>query len=89
MFEYDSEKSEANKSKHGLNFEQAQLIWNDLRRVEVKAASTAEPRFMVIAKLNEKHWSAIVTYREKNIRIISVRRSRKNEVELYESRRIR
>lgn len=32
-----------------------------------------------------KHWSAVVTYREGRVRLISVRRSRKKEVELYES----
>jgi len=61
------------------------LLWNDPRRVEIQAKSTTEPRFMVIGKLEGKHWSAIVTYREDKIRLISVRRSRNDEVEIYES----
>lgn len=85
VFEYDPEKSQINKSKHGLDFEQAQLLWNDPLRVEIQANSTTEPRFMVIGQLAGKHWSAIVTYRNKNIRLISVRRSRDDEVEVYES----
>ncbi len=85
MFEYDPAKSQHNKSKHGLDFEEAQLIWSDPRRVEIQASSTTEPRFMVIGQVKGKHWSAIITYREKNIRLISVRRSRDDEVKVYES----
>lgn len=85
QFEYDSSKSLTNQAKHGINFEQAQLLWNDPLRVEIEAQSDVEPRFMVIGKMGGKHWSAIITYREKAIRIISVRRSRKNEVILYET----
>lgn len=84
MFEYDSDKSQNNQSKHGINFEQAQLLWDDVQRVELQAKSTTEPRFMVIGKIEGKHWSAIVTYRNENIRIISVRRSRDDEVKFYE-----
>ena len=85
MFEYDPAKSQLNKAKHGLDFEEAQLLWSDPRRVEIQASSTTEPRFMVIGQAEGKHWSAIITYRENNIRLISVRRSRDDEVEFYES----
>lgn len=84
-FEYDPSKSQSNLTKHGIDFKRARLLWRDTNRVEVQARSTAEPRFLVIAKIEEKHWSAIITYRGNAIRIISVRRSRKNEVLLYES----
>jgi uncharacterized protein len=85
LFEYDSGKSQGNKSKHGIDFDEAQLLWNDVFRVEIQAQSTTEPRFIIIGKVWNKHWSAIVTYRDESIRIISVRRSRENEVNLYES----
>jgi len=85
VFEYDPEKSLGNQAKHGLDFEQAQALWDDPAIVQVQASSTIEPRVMVIGKIKEKHWSAIVTYRKGNIRLISVRRSRKDEVTLYES----
>lgn len=84
-FEYDSKKSDSNKSKHGIDFEEAQLIWEDPDFLEVQAKSDDEPRFLVIGKITHKHWSAVITYRDGNIRIISVRRSRKTEVILYES----
>jgi uncharacterized DUF497 family protein len=84
VFEYDPGKSQLNKSKHGLDFEQAQLLWGDPRRVEIQASSTTDPRFMVIGQVEGKCWSAIITYRENNIRLISVRRSRDDEVEIYE-----
>jgi uncharacterized protein len=84
-FEYDPVKSQSNKLKHGIDFEEAQSLWSDVERVEIQAISTTEPRVMVIGKLQQKHWSAIVTYRNQIIRIISVRRSRDSEVALYES----
>ena len=85
VFEYDVTKSKSNQLKHGIDFEQAQLLWNDPQRVEVRAKDTTEPRFMIIGQIATKHWFAIVTYRKRNIRIISVRRSRDNEVKFYES----
>jgi hypothetical protein len=84
-FEYDPAKSESNWFKHGISFEQAQQLWLDPLRVQIQAKSMIEPRFMVIGKIQDKYWSAIVTYRKETIRIISVRRSRKEEVALYES----
>jgi uncharacterized DUF497 family protein len=53
--------------------------------VEVPARTTDEPRWLLIGTIDEKHWSAIITRRGDNIRLISVRRSRDEEVEIYES----
>lgn len=85
FFEFDSKKSQSNKDKHGIDFEEAQKIWEDPDLLEVQAKSDDEPRFLVIGKIGEKHWSAVITYRNDNIRIISVRRSRETEVAIYES----
>jgi uncharacterized protein len=85
QFEYDPVKSQINQSKHGIDFEKAKMLWNDSYRVEIQALSTNEPRFMIIGKIDSKNWSAIVTYRGSVVRIISVRRSRDNEVKIYES----
>jgi uncharacterized DUF497 family protein len=84
-FEYDPTKSLANLHKHGIDFEQAQELWQDSNLVEVQARTADEPRFMVIGMLDDKHWSAVITYRGHAIRLISVRRSRDEEVKLYES----
>ena len=84
-FNYDSEKSKINSEKHGIDFEQAQAIWNDPDALEIPAISAQEPRFLVIGRIESKHWSAVITYREEMVRIISVRRSRENEVKLYEN----
>ena len=84
-FEFDESKSQVNLSKHGINFIDAQLLWNDPMLLEIPAKTEDEPRFLVIGLINGKHWSAILTYRGKNIRLISVRRSRTEEVTLYES----
>lgn len=84
-FEFDEAKSQANLDKHGMDFVAAQELWKDPHLLEIRAKSDDEPRFALIGKIGEKHWSAVVTYREDRIRLISVRRSRKKEIELYES----
>lgn len=87
-FEFDETKNESNKKKHGIDFIKAQELWEDIERIEIPARTEDEPRVLVIGKVAEKHWSAVITYRKDRIRIISVRRSRKEEVKIYESFRI-
>lgn len=84
-FEFDEIKSQANLLKHGIDFIGAQALWNDPRLLEIPAKTEDEPRFLIIGLINGKHWSAVITYRGTNIRLISVRRSRTEEVALYES----
>ncbi len=84
-FEYDPEKSAQNKRKHGIDFEEAQALWADSALVEIPARTSDEPRWLLIGKINDKHWSAVVTQRGENLRLISVRRSRQEEVTIYES----
>jgi hypothetical protein len=84
-FEFDEQKSRANKAKHGLDFVEAQALWYDADALEIPARMDDESRNMVIGKIGDRHWSAIVTQRGEKIRLISVRRSRKKERELYES----
>ena len=83
-FEFDDDKSRANLSKHGIDFEAAQELWQDPDLLEIQAKTEGEPRFRIIGRIGAKHWSAVVTYREGRIRLISVRRARNREVELYE-----
>ncbi len=84
-FEYDNNKSTSNLKKHGINFISAQALWVDYELIELQVKSKDKPRFLVIGLIAKKHWSAVITYRSDAIRIISVRRSRKKEVKLYES----
>ena len=84
-FEFDESKSQANKSKHGIDFVEAQALWTDESFVEIQARTEDEPRFVVVGMISGKHWSAVITYRGERVRLISVRRSRVEEVEIYES----
>ncbi len=84
-FEFDKRKSKINKDKHGFDFIEAQVLWEDTNRIEIPAKTTDEERYVLIGMISDKCWSAIVTYRSEKVRIISVRRSRKEEVEIYES----
>ncbi|MGI9318152.1 MAG: BrnT family toxin [bacterium] len=84
-FEFDSRKSNSNLKKHGIDFVEAQLLWLDPNLLEIPAKTIDESRYLMIGKILDKHWSAIITYRNKNIRIISVRRARDEEIGIYES----
>ncbi len=84
-FEFDKNKSEANKQKHGIDFNEAKKLWEDSDYVEIPIKTIDEPRFLVIGKISGKSWTGVITYRGKRIRIISIRRSRKEEIDIYES----
>jgi uncharacterized DUF497 family protein len=84
-FEFDEGKSKANKRKHGIDFVEAQALWEDVDALEIPAQTQDEPRSIVIGRLGKKLWSAIITRRGERTRIISVRRSRNEERDLYES----
>jgi len=83
-FEFDENKSEINKQKHGIDFNEAQELWEDLDYIEIPVKTSDEPRFLIIGKIGQKYWTGIITYRGEKIRIISVRRSRKEEIDIYE-----
>jgi uncharacterized DUF497 family protein len=84
-FEFDPHKSTANRAKHGIDFVEAQALWLDDMRVEIPARTEDEPRFPVVGRIAGKHWSAVITYRDERVRLISVRRSRPEEIAIYES----
>jgi hypothetical protein len=84
VFEFDEAKSRANKDKHGIDFVEAQALWQDGNLLRIAARAADELRFVVIGLIGGKHWSAVVTYRGEAIRLISVRRSRAREVQAYE-----
>jgi len=83
-FEFDSNKSKLNKDKHGIDFLEGQLLWDDPDYIEIPAKTMDEQRSLIIGKIQDKHYSAIITYRKEKIRIISIRRSQHKEVEIYE-----
>jgi uncharacterized DUF497 family protein len=83
LFEFDPSKSAANKAKHGIDFVDAQRIWSDVDRLEIPARSSGEPRVQVIGRIDDRVWSAFITYRNDKIRIISVRRARPEEEAWY------
>jgi uncharacterized protein len=72
-------------TRHGIDFEEAQALWADPALMEIPARTSDEARWLVIGKIGRMHWSAVVTRRSDNIRLISVRRSREEEVTIYES----
>ncbi len=86
-FEWDDDKNSSNKTKHGIDFETAKELWLDKNRLEIRVPYPIEDRWIVIGKLQRKIWTAIYTIRSESVRIISVRRARKKEEELYENKK--
>ena len=84
-FEFDTAKRESNRAEHGIDFVEAQGLWSDPMLLEIPAKTDDEPRYLAIGQIDGKHWSAVITYRGANVRLISVRRARTEEVALYES----
>ena len=84
-FEFDVAKSKSNRAKHGIDFVEAQGLWSDPMLLEIPAKTEDEPRYLVVGLIDRKHWSAVITYRGANVRLISMRRARIEEVALYES----
>ena len=85
IFEYDLQKSKSNKKKHGIDFEEAKKLWLDDYYIEIPAKTVDEPRSLVIGKIADRHWSAVIAYRGEKVRIISVRCARKQEIEILVS----
>jgi uncharacterized DUF497 family protein len=83
-FEFNPAESMANLVKHGINFKDAQQLWEDSGLRVIKARTDGEPRWIAIGRIGEKHWSGVFTPRGEVIRIISVRRSSLNEIARYE-----
>ena len=83
-FEYDPDKSAANREKHGIDFDEAQALWDDPYLIEAPANVTGEPCFLAVGMIATRHWTAVYTYRSDRVRIISVRRARKQEIDHYE-----
>ena len=79
-FEYDP----ANKAKHGLDFEEAKALWDDVRMIEAPARTIDEPRYLAIGMIAAKHWAAVFSRRDGRVRLISVRRARDEEIGHYE-----
>ena len=83
--QFDKRTSQINRKRHGIDFIEAHALWNDPDRIEIPAKIADEEIFLLIGKISDKCWSTIFTYWNEKIRIISARRSRKEDIEIYES----
>lgn len=81
-FEWDENKSKANLSKHGYDFDDAsQIFYGPV--ILCRSDRKNEERWIAIGALEHRLIAVIFTRREKAIRIISARRARKNEERTY------
>jgi hypothetical protein len=63
-FEFDPAKSEANRTKHGIDLVEAQELWKDFYALRIRAKSNTEPRFALIAWLGGESLDCVF-YRER------------------------
>ena len=90
MFEFDPDKSAVNAAKHGIDFVQAQALWDDGRLIELGTVIyDQEERRLFVGEIDGKRWTAVGTYRGDVLRLISVRRARSREEMAYERGGIR
>jgi uncharacterized DUF497 family protein len=82
VFEFDPAKSTANQEKHGIDFTEAQKLWNN-PVIATPLDFPDEARFLVVGRISTRFYSAIITYRHEKIRIIPVRCSRKAEIQSW------
>lgn len=83
-FEWNPKKSLSNLEKHGIDFYTASMMWRGLVYEAETYPGNDEVRFKALGMIDGRHWTVIVTYRKGVRRIISARRSRKEEAELYD-----
>jgi len=83
-FEFDPAKSAANLAKYGVDFVAGQALWSDPAAIEAPARTEGEPRYLVVGRIGQATWAAIITYRGESIRVISIRPARQEEVARYE-----
>jgi len=88
IFEWDAQKSGSNKSKHGLDFEEATLAWDDENIVVLRSPYLGESRFLALGRIYNKIWTVVFTPRDGKIRIISARQARNEEAAYYEKHKI-
>ena len=81
-FEFDPRKSETNKHKHGVTLQQATQIWLEAY-LEITANTVGEPQLMAIGQIGGKLHACIYTVRGQAVRLISCRRARAKEAQLY------
>jgi uncharacterized protein len=88
MFEWDSDKAASNLLKHGVSFEEAVTVFEDVfaLTVEDSAHSDAESRLVTMGISSVSRLLLVVnTERGDNIRIISARQPSPAERRFYES----
>ena len=88
-FEWDENKNESNKEKHGISFDEAKLAFTDNEMLTKKDSCKdyGEKRFIGIGKMQEKIIVVVYTIRKTVIRIISARKASEKEINIYHERK--
>lgn len=88
MFEWDDEKNEANRQKHGISFEDILPIFEHSEAeglmLEDKRQDYGEARFILLCPFKGKLIHVTFTWRGDTIRLISARRANRREIQGYD-----
>lgn len=84
-FQWDAAKSESNLVKHGVGFEAARCVFDDVFAFERCDFDSApgETRYVITGMVNDVILTVVYTERGERTRIISARRATKHEQEEY------
>ena len=82
-FDWDSAKSASNEAKHGLSLAFASALWAG-PVVTLPSQHPGELRHLAIGLIEGRHWTVVYAPRGDCFRLISARRSRKNEKILFQ-----
>lgn len=82
-FDWDPAKSASNEAKHGLSLASASALWAG-PVVALPSKHPGELRQLAIGLIEGRHWTVVYVPRGNRLRLISARRSRKNEKTLFQ-----
>ena len=85
MFEWDDDKAAANLARHKVAFERVEdFDWSTAQIIIDDREDYGELRQIALGFIGERLHVLIFTEREDNIRVISLRKANKREIEAYE-----
>jgi uncharacterized DUF497 family protein len=84
-FEWDDAKAESNLKKHGISFEAARRIFDDVFALDRVDSTTdyGEDRYLITGLVNGMLLTAAYTERNGRTRIVSARKATKREEREY------
>ncbi len=87
-YEWDEHKRKANLQKHGVDFREIEKFdWVSALVLEDQRKDYGESRYRAMGRIGSRLHALVFTLRDKNLRVISLRKANRREVNNYEEKR--